>query len=131
MGPARVYAFLVWRGVLISVNGGNLDVDNPLFLGLSSEDVGSGVMAFAFSAAAFGMLTDRVGTGGARHEGRRSGRRDGDADRSVRLMRTVRHATLHPWRLACGLLAGVIAVSSCSPARMTALTSSERFAVTA
>ena len=45
-------------------------------------------------------------------------------------MRTVRHATLHPCLLACGLLAGVIAVSSCSPARTTALTSGERFAAT-
>lgn len=57
---ATVLAFVAWRGVLISVNGGNLDVDNPLFLGLSYEDVGSAVMAFAFSAVAFGLITDRA-----------------------------------------------------------------------
>ena len=42
---ATVLAFLAWRGVLISVNGVNLDVDNNLLLGLSYEDIGSGVMA--------------------------------------------------------------------------------------
>ena len=55
---ASMLAFLVWRGALITANGANLDVDYPLLLGLSFEDIGSGVMAFFFTALALGLGTD-------------------------------------------------------------------------
>lgn len=56
---AGVLSFLLWRGVLISANGANFDIDYPLLLGLSYEDIGSGIMAFLFAALAFGLWTDR------------------------------------------------------------------------
>ena len=56
---AAVAAFLVWRGALIFADGANFDIDYPLLLGLSFEDIGSGVMAFLFAALAFGFGTDR------------------------------------------------------------------------
>jgi hypothetical protein len=60
VGPiAAVVAFLIWRGALIIANGANLDIDYPL-LGLSFEDIGTGVMAFLFAALAFGMGFDRA-----------------------------------------------------------------------
>jgi hypothetical protein len=52
---ASVIAFLVWRGALIIANGANFDVDYPLLLGLSFEDIGSGVMAFVFTGLALGL----------------------------------------------------------------------------
>jgi hypothetical protein len=55
---AAVIGFLVWRGALIIANGANLDVDYPLLLGLSFEDIGSGVMAFLFTALALGLGAD-------------------------------------------------------------------------
>lgn len=55
---ASVAAFLVWRGALMIANGANLDIDYPLLLGLSFEDIGSGVMAFLFSALALGLGAD-------------------------------------------------------------------------
>jgi hypothetical protein len=57
---AAVIAFLIWRGALIIANGANLDVDYPLLLGLSFEDIGSGVMAFLFAALALGLGIDRA-----------------------------------------------------------------------
>ena len=56
---AAVVSFLLWRGVLISANGANFDIDYPLLLGLSYEDIGSGIMAFLFAALAFGLWSDR------------------------------------------------------------------------
>jgi hypothetical protein len=56
---AAVVAFLIWRGALIVANGANLDIDYPLLLGLSFEDIGTGVMAFLFAALAFGLGIDR------------------------------------------------------------------------
>lgn len=57
---AAAAAFLVWRGALIIANGANLDVDYPLLLGLSFEDIGTGVMAFVFAALALGLGIDRA-----------------------------------------------------------------------
>jgi hypothetical protein len=56
---AAVLSFLLWRLVLISANGANFDIDYPLLLGLSYEDIGSGIMAFLFAALAFGLWSDR------------------------------------------------------------------------
>src|SRR5436190_9984974 len=36
---ASMIGFLVWRGALIIANGANLDVDYPVLLGLSFEDI--------------------------------------------------------------------------------------------
>lgn len=55
---ASMIAFLTWRGALIIANGANLDIDYPLLLGLSFEDIGSGVMAFLFTALALGLGPD-------------------------------------------------------------------------
>jgi hypothetical protein len=55
---ASMIAFLIWRGALIIANGANLDIDYPLLLGLSFEDIGSGVMAFLFTALALGLGPD-------------------------------------------------------------------------
>ena len=57
---ASVAGFLVWRGVLIIANGANLDVDYDVLLGLSFEDIGTGVMAFLFTAVALGLGIDRA-----------------------------------------------------------------------
>lgn len=57
---AAVAAFLLWRGALIIADGANFDVDYPVLLGLSFEDIGSGVMAFLFAALAFGLGRDRA-----------------------------------------------------------------------
>ena len=57
---ASVVAFLIWRGALIIANGANLDVDYPLLLGLSFEDIGTGIMAFLFAALALGLGIDRA-----------------------------------------------------------------------
>ena len=56
---ATVVGFLVWRGALIVANGANLDIDYDVLLGLSFEDIGSGVMSFLFATLAFGLWTDR------------------------------------------------------------------------
>ena len=40
--------------------GANLDVDNQVLLGLSAEDVGSGVLAFLFTALPLGLVIDRT-----------------------------------------------------------------------
>jgi len=56
---AAMIAFLVWRGALIVANGANLDIDYPVLLGLSFEDIGSGVMAFLFVALTLGLGIDR------------------------------------------------------------------------
>jgi hypothetical protein len=57
---ASVLAFLIWRAALIIANGANLDIDYPLLLGLSFEDIGSGVMVFLFVALALGLGMDRA-----------------------------------------------------------------------
>jgi hypothetical protein len=56
---ASALGIVAWN---ISLNVGNavgFNVDSPLF-GLSLQDVGSGVLAFATTALALGLLTDRA-----------------------------------------------------------------------
>lgn len=57
---AAVVAFLIWRAALMIADGANLDIDYPLLLGLSFEDIGSGIMAFLFAAIALGLGIDRA-----------------------------------------------------------------------
>lgn len=57
-GVATAVAVVLWRLVLLSANGANLDVDGPV-LGLSFEDAGSGVLAFAFTDLALSLTRDR------------------------------------------------------------------------
>lgn len=57
-GVATIVAVVLWRLVLLSANGENLDIDGPV-LGLSFEDVGSGVLAFTLSSLALVLATDR------------------------------------------------------------------------
>ena len=56
---ATFVAWIVWRVVLQLSNADNLDVDNPLLLGLSAQDVGSGVLAFLLTALPMGLMIDR------------------------------------------------------------------------
>src|SRR5437763_2229654 len=59
---ASAVAFLAWRAALIIANGANLDIDYNVLLGLSFEDIGSGVLAFVFTALALGLGIDRGAT---------------------------------------------------------------------
>ncbi len=56
---ATFVAWILWRVVLQLSNGDNLDVDNPLLLGLSAQDVGSGVLAFLLTALPMGLVSER------------------------------------------------------------------------
>ena len=56
---ATFVAWLLWRVVLQLSNADNLDVDNPFLLGLSAQDVGSGVLAFLLTALPLGLLRER------------------------------------------------------------------------
>jgi hypothetical protein len=56
---ATLIAWIGWRVVLQLSNGDNFDVDNPALLGLSAEDVGSGVLTFVLTALGLGLVTDR------------------------------------------------------------------------
>jgi len=59
-GAAATFVMIVvWRAVLTASNGANLDADNPLLLGLSGEDVGSGVLTFLGTALPLGLVLDR------------------------------------------------------------------------
>jgi len=58
---ATFVTWIVWRVVLQLSNADNLDVDNPLLLGLSAQDVGSGVLAFLLTALPMGLIIDRDG----------------------------------------------------------------------
>ena len=61
IGTAATFvAIVVWRVVLTASNGANLDVDNPLLLGLSAEDAGSGVLTFLLMALPLGLVLDRA-----------------------------------------------------------------------
>jgi len=57
--PAAEIGSCLTHVVLISANGANFDIDYPLLLGLSYEDIGSGIIAFLFAALAFGLWSDR------------------------------------------------------------------------
>lgn len=59
---AALLAVVLWRIVLTASNGGNMDVDNPVLLGLSAEDVGSGVLTFLLTALPLGLVLDRAAT---------------------------------------------------------------------
>ena len=56
---ATLVAWTVWHTVLRLSNGENFDVDNPALLGLSAEDVGSGVLAFLLTAVPLGLWWER------------------------------------------------------------------------
>ena len=56
---ATFVAWISWRLVLQLSNADNLDVDNPLLLGLSAQDVGSGVLAFLLTTVPLGLRSDR------------------------------------------------------------------------
>ena len=56
---ATFVAWILWRLVLQLSNADNLDVDNPLLLGLSAQDVGSGVLAFLLTAVPLGLRSER------------------------------------------------------------------------
>jgi len=56
---ATFVAWILWRVVLQLSNGDNLDVDNPLLLGLSAQDIGSGVLAFLLTALPMGLVSER------------------------------------------------------------------------
>jgi len=56
---ATFIAWILWRVVLQLSNADNLDVDNPLLLGLSAQDVGSGVLAFVLTALPMGLVIER------------------------------------------------------------------------
>src|SRR5438094_2716681 len=56
---ATFVAWILWRVVLQLSNGDNLDVDNPLLLGLSAQDIGSGVLAFLLTALPMGLFSER------------------------------------------------------------------------
>jgi len=56
---ATFVAWIIWRLVLQLSNADNLDVDNPLLLGLSAQDVGSGVLAFLLTAVPLGVRSER------------------------------------------------------------------------
>ena len=61
-GTAAIATFVAWifsRVVLQLSNGDNLDVDNPLLLGLSAQDIGSGVLAFLLTALPMGLVSER------------------------------------------------------------------------
>lgn len=61
-GAASAAAFVLWRAALIVSNGANLDIDYDLLLGLSFEDIGSGVLSFLFTALVLGLGIDRGAT---------------------------------------------------------------------
>ena len=56
---ATFVAWILWRVVLQLSNGDNLDVDNPFLLGLSAQDVGSGIVAFLLTAVPLGLVSER------------------------------------------------------------------------
>jgi len=56
---ATFVAWILWRVVLQLSNGDNLDVDNPVLLGLSAQDVGSGVLVFLLTAVPMGLVSER------------------------------------------------------------------------
>ncbi len=55
---ATASTFVAWRLVLGGANATGLDVDAPV-IGVSWEDVGSGILAFAATALALGLGPDR------------------------------------------------------------------------
>jgi len=56
---ATFIGWVLWRMVLQLSNADNLDVDNPWLLGLSAQDVRSGVLAFVLTALPLALLWER------------------------------------------------------------------------
>lgn len=56
-GVATAVGFIAWNLLLIGANATGINVDIPL-TPLSFQDLGSGVLAFAATAAALGLLVD-------------------------------------------------------------------------
>ena len=59
IGLATAVGIVAWNAALNLGNATGFNVDSPV-LGLSLQDVGSGVAAFATTALALGLLTDRA-----------------------------------------------------------------------
>ena len=59
IGLATVVGIVVWNAALNLTNATALNVDSPV-LGLSVQDVGSGVLAFVTTALVLRLLTDRT-----------------------------------------------------------------------
>jgi len=57
-GVATAIGAILWNLALWNANAVNMDVDGPI-LRLSYQDVGSGVLAFAAVALAFGLGSER------------------------------------------------------------------------
>ncbi len=59
VGAASTFVgYEAWHLLLNASNGSNFDVDNPALLGLSAEDVGSGVVAFVLIVLVLGLAVD-------------------------------------------------------------------------
>ena len=58
-GASTFVGYEAWHLLLNVSHGSNFDVDNPALLGLSAEDVGSGVLAFVLTVLILGLLVDR------------------------------------------------------------------------
>ena len=56
-GVATAVGFIAWNLLLVATNATGINVDIPL-TPLSFQDLGSGVLAFAASAAVLGLLVD-------------------------------------------------------------------------
>jgi hypothetical protein len=88
IGLAAAFGIVVWNLALNVTKATALNVDSP-FLGLSAQDVGSGVLAFIATALALGLI--ERGRARAPCPRRLGHRRRGDDDRrSVRLTRSSR-----------------------------------------
>ena len=58
-GVSTFVGYGAWHLLLNVSHGSNFDVDNPALLGLSTEDVGSGVLAFVLTVFLLGLVLDR------------------------------------------------------------------------
>jgi hypothetical protein len=59
IGLTAALGIIVWNVALNLTNATALNVDSPV-LGLSAQDVGSGILAFATTALVLRLVTDRV-----------------------------------------------------------------------
>ena len=59
IGLATAVGIVVWNAALNLTNATALNVDSPV-LGLSAQDVGSGVLAFVTTALVLRLVTDRA-----------------------------------------------------------------------
>lgn len=56
-GAATTVGFIAWNVMLVATNATSINVDFPL-TPLSVQDLGSGILAFAVSAAVLGLLVE-------------------------------------------------------------------------